>query len=172
MDPISLAINSVEDVVKFKKQTKLKIVGVGYTVYIGSEYESEMLTQASKIVYEAHQNGLVVILWMYPRGKAVKNELDANIIAGAAGIGACLGADFVKINSPKGDLKQAVCAAGRTKVICSGGKKVDDDKFLKNLKDQIKLAGISGCAVGRNIYQRTEKEAIKFCKKIDKIVFG
>ena len=43
------------------------------------------------------------MLWIYPRGKAVADEKDAHLIAGAAGAAACLGADFVKCNPPKGD---------------------------------------------------------------------
>ena len=30
-----------------------------------------MLEQAAHIIYEAHQHGLITILWMYLRGKAV-----------------------------------------------------------------------------------------------------
>jgi fructose-bisphosphate aldolase/6-deoxy-5-ketofructose 1-phosphate synthase len=167
-----LALNSIKDVVDFKKSSNLEIIGVGYTVYIGSEYESQMLSEAAQIVYQAHMNDLLAILWVYPRGKSVKNERDADIIAGAAGVAACLGADFVKINPPEGDvglLKQAVMAAGRTKVICSGGEKKSEDVFLQELKDQITI-GVFGCAIGRNIHQREEKEAIEFCKKIKKVL--
>jgi fructose-bisphosphate aldolase/6-deoxy-5-ketofructose 1-phosphate synthase len=171
-DPISLALHSVEDVVEFRDRKKLKIMGVGYTVYLGSEYESQMLTQAAQIVYKAHREGLSVILWMYPRGKAVKDERDSDLIAGAAGVGASLGADFVKINSPDKVefLKDAVVAAGRTGVICSGGKKKNKQEFLKELKDQIQVAGTAGFAIGRNIHELLEKEAIEFCKEIAELL--
>jgi fructose-bisphosphate aldolase / 6-deoxy-5-ketofructose 1-phosphate synthase len=44
-DPISRQLWSLDQVLEFKKSSGLSIVGVGYTVYLGSEYETEMLTQ-------------------------------------------------------------------------------------------------------------------------------
>lgn len=169
-DPISLLLHSVSDVVQFKKETKLNIIGVGYTIYLGSEFESQMLSQAAQVVLQARKNGLLSILWIYPRGKAIKNDRDADLIAGAAGVAECLGADFVKVNPPEGKEAEVVKAAGRTKVIFSGGKEVDQDLFLKKLDEQIKIAGASGCAVGRNVHKKTLEKAVEFCKKISKIV--
>jgi fructose-bisphosphate aldolase/6-deoxy-5-ketofructose 1-phosphate synthase len=178
-DPVSPQLWSVEQVVRFKEQSGLKIVGVGYTVYVGSEYESDMLWEAAQIINEAHQNGLFVVLWMYPRGKAVKDEKDPHLIAGAAGVGACMGADFVKVNYPKrGDekreeiFKEAVTAAGRTNVICAGGSSTDARKFLDQLHKQIHVSGAKGNATGRNIHQKPLDEAVRMCDAISAITFG
>ena len=83
------------------------------------------------------------MLWIYPRGKAVTAEKDPDLIAGAAGVALCLGADFVKVNPPKpeGDdkrtaaeaLKVASMAAGRTGLVCAGGSTVDAETFLTQL---------------------------------------
>lgn len=171
-DPLSLALHSVADVVQFANQTKLSIVGVGYTVYLGSEYEAQMLAQAAQVVYQAHQHDLLAILWMYPRGKSVTDERDPQLLAGAASVAACLGADFVKINPPDKaeNLKNIVVAAGKTKVICSGGDKQDEDKFLQALQDQITIGHTCGCAVGRNIHQRELSQAVALCEKIKKVL--
>ena len=170
-DPLSLSLHTVADVMEIKEDMGLSIVGVGYTVYLGSEYEAQMLSEAAQVVFEAHRNGLKAILWMYPRGKAIKDERDPMLIAGAAGVGAALGADFVKVNPPKKvtELSIAIGAAGRTGVICSGGTKKDDDTFLHDLEEQANL-GVAGCAVGRNIHQRTVADAIAFCEKIHAII--
>ncbi|GBF35826.1 MAG TPA: aldolase [Methanothermococcus okinawensis] len=170
-DPISRALVTVKDVVEFKNYSKLNILGVGYTVYLGSEYEHEMLSEASRVVYEAHRHGLIAILWMYPRGKAVKDEYDPHLIAGAAGVALCLGADFVKVNYPKCEnpaeaLKEAVLAAGRTKVVCAGGKSKDPKVFLQELYDQIHISGAAGNATGRNIHQKSFEEAVRMCNAI------
>lgn len=170
-DPISRALLSVEDIVEFKKNSGVNICGIGYTIYLGSEYESKMLTEASKIIYDAHKNGLVVILWIYPRGKAVNDEKDPHLIAGATGVSACLGSDFVKVNYPKGEnpeilFKEAVKAAGRTKVVCAGGSSTNPEKFLKQLYDQITISGASGNATGRNIHQKSLTDAINMCNAI------
>ncbi len=172
-DPFSNELVSVEQVIDFKENSGLTILGVGYTIYLGSEYEPEMLRQAAQIIYEAHQHGLIVVLWIYPRGKTIKDEKDPHLIAGATGVAACLGADFVKINYPKKEgcaskeiLKEAISAAGRTKVVCAGGGSDEVKVFLSKLHDQINVSGASGNATGRNIHQKSLPEAIKMCNAI------
>jgi len=158
----------------------VNVVGVGYTIYIGSEYESTMMSEAGQLVADAHANGLIVVLWMYPRGKAVPNEKDAHLIAGAAGVAACLGADFVKVNPPKGDetsssaekLKEACASAGRTGLVCAGGSTVDAETFLRQLWEQIHVGGAIGNATGRNIHQRSLDEAVRLTKAISAITLG
>lgn len=177
MDPFSNQWLDVKKIVDMKKNNpKLKIVGVGYTIYLGSEYEKDMLQQAANLVYDAHEAGLVVVLWIYPRGKAVADEKDPHLIAGACGVAATLGADFVKVNWPKSDkgevavlFKEAVAAAGRTKVVCAGGSSTDVRKFLQRLHDQIYTSGAWGNATGRNIHQKPLKEAIAMCDAISAI---
>lgn len=176
-DPNNANIWNVDEVLDFQKNSGLKIVGVGYTVYLGSEYEAEMIRGAAKMIYDAHKNGLITVLWMYPRGKAVQDEKDPHLVAGAAGVGACLGADFVKINPPKMNgeskaefLNEAVKAAGRTKVICAGGSSVDVRAFLERLHAQIQV-GTFGNATGRNVHQKGLKEAVAMCNAISAITF-
>jgi fructose-bisphosphate aldolase/6-deoxy-5-ketofructose 1-phosphate synthase len=65
-DPYSAAWYDVRQVVEFAKLSKLTIPAVGYTVYIGSKFEAAMLREAAQIVWQAHQAGLVAILWNYP----------------------------------------------------------------------------------------------------------
>lgn len=178
-DPCSLMLNSVEQVIEFKKRTGLPILGVGYTLYLGSSYEARMLQEAARLVYEAHAHGLIVVLWCYPRGKAIINERDASVIAGAAGVATCLGADFVKINVPDASdsfkqaelLIQATRAAGNTKVVCSGGGLIREEDFLASLYHQIHSGGVSGAAIGRNIHQKKLAQAINFSNAVAAIVF-
>ncbi len=172
-DPNSCQWLDVSQVVEFKESTGLDILGVGYTVYLGSDHEGEMLRQAAQIVYKAHRHGLLTVLWMYPRGKAVKDEKDPHLIAGAAGVAAALGSDFAKVNYPEKAgqnsseaLREAVKAAGRTKVVCAGGGWMDVKPFLQQLHDQIHIGGASGNATGRNIHQRPLEEAVRMCNAI------
>ncbi len=177
-DPLSSHLYSVEDVVQFKKNSGLNIVAVGCTVYLGSEFESVMLEAAARMVFQAHQHGLLTVIWMYPRGKSVSYERSRDIVAGAAGVANALGADFVKVNAPDGGdeiecgemLKTVVAAAGNTKVICSGGAKIDDKAFIKTVYYQMVTGGVGGIAVGRNIYQNSLAQAIKVCEALAAIV--
>jgi fructose-bisphosphate aldolase / 6-deoxy-5-ketofructose 1-phosphate synthase len=173
-DPFSNRWQSMEEIIHFKKTSGLNIVGVGYTVYIGSEFESESFGQAARIIYKAHQEGLLAVIWMYPRGQAVKNEADIHLLAGGAGVAVCLGADFVKINYPYDKptvetakkFREVVAAAGRSKVIPIGGAKMAEKKFLQQIHNQIHISGTSGIAVGRNIFQRPLAEAIRMADAI------
>ncbi len=172
-DPVSPQLWSVEQIVNIAEESGIKIAGVGYTIYLGSENEADMLAEAAQIINDAHFYGLVSVLWIYPRGKAVGDEKDPHLIAGATGVAACLGSDFVKVNAPKKDgksspelLKEAVRAAGRTKLVCAGGSTTTEEKFLSELYDQIHVGGASGNATGRNIHQKSLDDAVKFCNAI------
>ena len=172
-EALSQMLYDVQQVIEFRNESGLHVHGVGYTVYVGSEYEATMLYEAAQIIYEAHRYGLITVLWMYPRGKAVKDELDPHLIAGAAGVAACLGADYAKVNYPKKQgvdpakaLKEATEAAGRTKVICAGGSSDAPEEFLRKLHDQIHISNAAGNATGRNIHQKPLNEAIRMCNAI------
>jgi DhnA family fructose-bisphosphate aldolase class Ia len=176
-DPYSPQLHDMQAVAELTANG-VNVVGIGYTIYIGSEYESQMMSEAAQLIAEAHSLGMLVVLWMYPRGKAVANEKDASLIAGAAGVAAALGADFVKVNPPKGDgdpgelLKQAAWASGRTGLVCAGGSTVDAETFLAQLHDQIHVGGAVGNATGRNIHQRSLDEAVRLTKAISAITLG
>ncbi len=172
-DPISLAWYSFEQVLDFREKSGLKIYGIGFTVYLGSEFEHKMLKQAAQLIYEAHQQGMVAVLWMYPKGKAIKDEHDPHLIAGAAGVANCLGADFVKLKVPYKEghksaeaLKEAVLAAGNTGILCEGGKKENPEQFLTELYEQIHIGGARGNGTGRNIHQNTLEDGVRMANAI------
>ncbi len=180
-DPYSPQLVDI-DAVLAMRDAGVNIVGLGYTIYLGSEYEATMMAEAGNLIAQAHAEGLLVVLWIYPRGKAVTAEKDPDLIAGAAGTALCLGADFVKVNPPKpeGDDKRtpaealavASRAAGRTGLVCAGGSTVAADKFLSQLYDQIHIGGADGNATGRNIHQRSLDEAVRLTKAISSITLA
>lgn len=177
-DPLSQATATIDQILELKANG-LNILAIGYTLYLGSEYEDQMLAEAARIIYNAHKNGLITVLWIYPRGKAVADEKDSHLIAGATGVACTLGSDFVKVNYPKKEgqkseeiFKEAVQAAGRTGVICAGGSSTDPKEFLDRLNKQITVSGAVGNATGRNIHQKPLAEAINFCKAIASVTFA
>jgi fructose-bisphosphate aldolase/6-deoxy-5-ketofructose 1-phosphate synthase len=178
-DPYSKQLWDVNQIVKMKEDTDINICGVGYTLYIGSEYEPYMLHEAAQIVNEAHNHGLITLLWIYARGKSISDDQDPMLITGIAGLAATLGADFVKTKPPhEGQgktsaewLKVVVEAAGNTKVIISGGHLVETDTVLKTTYDQIHTGGVAGVAIGRNILQRSDTQAIALTDAISSIVY-
>ena len=175
-DPFSTEWYDLEQLYEMKMEHNINILGVGYTIYIGSEEEDQMFQQAAQLIYNAHRFGLLTVLWIYPRGKAVGDEKDPHLIAGACGVAACLGADFVKVNYPKAEgeeqpetFKELVSAAGRTGVVCAGGSSTDVRQFLQRLHDQIFISGAVGNATGRNIHQKPLAEGVRMCNAISAI---
>jgi len=164
-EPFSELLTSIDDVVELKKESQVNILAVGYTVYLGSKRESEMLKTASSIIKNAHDNGLIVVLWMYPRGESIQNEKDPHLIAGGVGVAVSLGADFVKVNciNTKDFFNEAIKSSGKVGMICAGGSLTEE--FLDNVKFQIDN-GARGIAVGRNIHQKSLEEAIIIANKI------
>jgi fructose-bisphosphate aldolase, class I len=134
--------------------------GVGYTIYVGSEYEEEMMKEFSLLEDEAHDKGLVVIAWMYPRGKKVKGkEYDRDVVAYASRLGLELNADYVKVpytGDPE-SFSWVVKTAGKTGVLAQGGKKTDWNDLSEEVVD-IMSAGAKGLAIGRNVWQSEDPD--------------
>ena len=177
-EPLSTTLIDPENIITMI-DNGINIAGIGYTVYLGSEHEETMFAEAGRMMNFAHQLGLIGVIWCYPRGSAVPDEREPHLIAGAAGIAACLGAEFVKVNAPKKEgadsneiFKEAVAAAGRCGVITTGGSSIAEESFLSGLWDQINITGTRGNATGRNIHQKTLEEAIRMCDATSAITLG
>jgi len=164
-DPISRQIATIDEAVD------LGACAVGYTIYIGSFHEEEMLSEVSKIQAEAHRRGLPLIVWVYPRGAGLEDIPKNELMSYATQVALSIGADIVKIH-PEGNMKDfawAVKSAGRVKVICAGGGKVSEGKLLEKIKGYMDN-GASGMAIGRNVWQA--KEPLELSKKIRDIVWA
>lgn len=164
-DPYSPQVCSVQEALSYGAKA------VGYTIYVGSEFEPKMTKEFGRIEQEAEEAELPVIAWMYPRGKNVSDENDPKIIAYAARVGLELGADIVKVRYT-GDpesFKWVIKSAGETKVVVMGGSKEDEQTFLAKTKI-IMEQGAIGLAVGRNVWQNEKPLAI--AQKIADIIWS
>jgi class I fructose-bisphosphate aldolase len=163
-DPISSEICTV------KEALELGAKSVGFTIYIGSQHEDEMIEEFENIQREAHAKGIPVVAWIYARGSSVRVRPSSELMAYAARTGLEIGADIVKVkyDGNMQGLKWAVESAGKTKVVIAGGMKKDEKLFLKQVGD-IMNAGAIGLAVGRNIWQHSDPLSIT--RKVKKIVW-
>lgn len=80
-------------------------VGVGATIYFGSEESHHQIREISEAFHHAHDLGLVCILWCYLRNEAFKIEgkdyhNSADLTGQANYLGMTLGADIVKQKLP------------------------------------------------------------------------
>ncbi len=165
-EPVSLQLTSVD------RAVELGAKAVGYTVYVGSEHEEEMMKELAQIVGQAHAKDLPVVAWMYPRGKHVEGkETGRDVVAYGARIGLELGADVVKLpyTGSVESFGWVVKSAGKTKVVAQGGTKIEEIKLIKEIKE-IMSAGAAGMAIGRNIWQADDP--IGLSKKIADLIWG
>ncbi|HPD81598.1 MAG TPA: hypothetical protein PK357_00680 [Candidatus Pacearchaeota archaeon] len=163
-EPISRQLCTVDEAIK------LGAKGVGYTIYIGSDYEDEQLQEFENIQREAHKKKLPVIVWIYPRGKSIKNKKPEELMSYAARTALEIGADIVKLQyfGKFKDLQWAVKSAGKTKVVIAGGIKKDEKELLKQICEIID-AGCIGLAIGRNVWQHPKP--LEITNKIKKIIW-
>jgi len=157
-----------------------------------------MYEQLRDLTEEAKSAGLAVVVWSYPRGSGLSKEGETaiDVVAYAAQIAAQLGADVIKVKLPsaKVELPEAQKAyqkyeipistladrvhhvvqstfAGRRIVIFSGGVSVADEQFFTEAR-AIRDGGGFGSIIGRNSFQRTKPEALKFLATVMGIYEG
>ena len=64
-DPCPAVTGSVQDA------PRLGCVGIGFTIYPGSSARNTMYGQIRELAEEAKRNGLIVVVWSYPRGSGI-----------------------------------------------------------------------------------------------------
>ena len=81
-------------------------VGVGATIYFGSEESKRQIQEVSEMFQHAHELGMFTVLWCYLRNPAFKTKdldyhLSADLTGQANHLGATLGADIIKQKLPE-----------------------------------------------------------------------
>jgi class I fructose-bisphosphate aldolase len=177
---------------------RLGCVGVGFTIYPGSDACYAMQLQLRDLIHEAKAKGLVPVVWSYPRGGKISKEGETalDIVAYAAHMAALMGATIIKVKPPKAgvDLAAAKDAyakaevpmdtlseriahvmqttfAGRRLVVFSGGEAKGTDGVLDEIR-QIRDGGGHGSIIGRNSFQRPKAQALELLDQAVKIYLG
>lgn len=80
-------------------------VGVGATIYFGSEESSRQIYEISEVFEYAHDIGLFTVLWCYTRNPAFNKDKDYHVAADLTGqanhLGVTIKADIVKQKLPE-----------------------------------------------------------------------
>ncbi len=84
----------------------LGAVGVGATIYFGSDESTRQLQEVAEAFAEAHDLGLFTVLWCYLRNSEFKvgdtdHHLSADLTAQANHLGVTIGADIIKQKLPE-----------------------------------------------------------------------
>ncbi|MEM0043379.1 MAG: class I fructose-bisphosphate aldolase [Sulfolobales archaeon] len=128
---------------------------VAATVYWGSEYEDLMLERWFSIRLTAERYGVPALQLAYPRGSAIKNPYDPEIVKYGVRAAIESGADLIKTyyTGSEESFREVVRIASGTPILMSGGRTRDNPvDFLRDVKS-VMNAGANGAVVGRNIFQ-------------------
>lgn len=191
-DPLPAVTAGVQDALQ------LGCSAVGFTLYPGSSQCTAMYEQLRELAGEAKAAGLAVVVWSYPRGSGLSKEGETavDVIAYAVQIAAQLGANVIKVKLPSAKIELAeaqkvyekyrIPAAtlaervrhvvqsafdGRRIVIFSGGPSMGDEQFFAEAR-AIRDGGGFGSIIGRNSFQRSKPEALKFLATVMGIYEG
>lgn len=178
LEPDQAVTASVDDAVR------LGCVGIGLTLYPGSDHNLDLIREAGELIAEARSKGLITIIWSYARGGDLKKEDETavDIVAYGAHMACLLGAHIVKVKIPSAHVAlsqhkamyesiplQSIadrvrhvvqcCFQGKRIVIFSGGDTKSDADLLNDVQS-VALGGGFGSIIGRNIFQRPREDAI------------
>jgi class I fructose-bisphosphate aldolase len=89
-----------------KQASDMGAMGVGATVYFGSEESKRQIVEVSEMFQQAHELGLFTVLWCYLRNPAFKTkEADYHLAADLTGqanhLGVTIQADIIKQKMPE-----------------------------------------------------------------------
>jgi fructose-bisphosphate aldolase, class I len=102
-----------------RQAADLGAVGVGATIYFGSDDSDRELQEVSAAFAEAHRLGLFTVLWCYMRNPAfqkdgVNYEVSADLTGQANHLGVTIEADIIKQKQPENNGGYNVIGFGRT----------------------------------------------------------
>jgi class I fructose-bisphosphate aldolase len=94
-------------------------VGVGATIYFGSDQADRQLQEVSEAFQEAHQLGMFTVLWCYLRNNAFKKDgtdyhLSADLTGQANHLGVTIEADIIKQKQAENNGGYPALGFGRT----------------------------------------------------------
>ena len=97
----------------------LGAVGVGATIYFGSEQSTRQIVEISEAFHEAHELGMFTVLWCYLRNPAFKKDgvdyhVSADLTGQANHIGVTIEADIVKQKQPENNGGYTAINFGKT----------------------------------------------------------
>ncbi|MGR4000799.1 MAG: class I fructose-bisphosphate aldolase [Alphaproteobacteria bacterium] len=169
---------------------RLGAVAVGLTIYPGADTSLEMYEETREAIAEARSLGLASVVWSYPRGGALSKDGETALdsIAYGAHIAALLGAHIIKVKPPsekienpeakkayQGQNRKTLRARvahirqaafnGRRIIVFSGGATTDDKQLLNQVRE-VHAGGGHGSIIGRNVFQRPQKESLELLNQV------
>ncbi len=102
-----------------RQAADLGAVGVGATIYFGSEHADRQIVEVSAAFAEAHRLGMFTVLWCYLRNGAFKKDgvdyhVSADLTGQANHLGVTIEADLIKQKQPENNNGYGAIGFGKT----------------------------------------------------------
>jgi fructose-bisphosphate aldolase, class I len=130
-----------------KQAFNMGAMGVGATIYFGSEESKRQLQEVTEMFHQAHELGMFTVLWCYLRNSAFKTkETDYHVAADLTGqanhLGVTIEADIIKQKLPETNSGFTALNFGKTH------KKVYSDLSSEHPIDLTRYQ-VANCFMGR-----------------------
>src|SRR5215471_2096632 len=130
-----------------KQAFEMGAMGVGATIYFGSEESKRQLQEVTEMFHQAHELGMFTVLWCYLRNSAFKTkEADYHVAADLTGqanhLGVTIEADIIKQKLPSTNGGYTALNFGKT------SKKVYTDLTTDHPIDLTRYQ-VANCYMGR-----------------------
>jgi class I fructose-bisphosphate aldolase len=132
-----------------KQAFDMGAVAVGATIYFGSDESDRQIQEVSRAFAQAHELGMVTVLWCYLRNSAFKTEqadyhLAADLTGQANHLGVTIQADIIKQKLPETNGGFNALKFGKT------DKRVYSDLTPQNHPIELTRYQVANCYLGRS----------------------
>ena len=152
----------------------LGAVGVGATIYFGSDESTRQIQEVSKAFAEAHDLGMFTVLWCYLRNNAFKKDgVDYSVAADLTGqanhMGVTIEADIVKQKQPETNGGYTALNYGRTSPLVYDQLTTDHPVDLTRWQVANCYMGRIGLISGRKAFQRPTAEGVALLNAVQDV---
>ncbi len=151
-------VNPVADAVR------LGADAIAMALTVGCPQQAQLMSNLGKLVHEAEQVGMPVIVHSYPNGELVPPDEVYSVqrVGYASRMVMELGVDLVKTfyTGSAETFAQVVEMASPALVVAAGGPRLDTDADVLHMASGVVRAGAAGITFGRNIWQSENPAAI------------
>ncbi len=151
-------VSSVEDALR------LGADAIAMALTVGSEEQPQLLSNLSRLVREAEQVGMPVIVHAYPNGMQVPpgERYTAERVCYASRLVMELGVDIIKTfyTGSAESFARVVETAAPALVVAAGGARLETDQDVLEMAAAVVRAKAAGITFGRNIWQSKYPKAM------------
>jgi fructose-bisphosphate aldolase, class I len=137
---------------------------IAMALTVGSDEQPQLLSNLARLVKEAEQVGMPVIVHAYPNGRQVppSERYTTERVAYASRLAMELGVDIIKTfyTGSAESFARVVETAAPALVVAAGGARLDTDQDVLHMASEVVTAKAAGITFGRNIWQSQDPQAM------------